>query len=266
MSLKHMIRDLGMKIAPRTTMEILSARSQKLIMLIERREGRVEASKAYAAQFGAVVDSGPFKGMVYPDKTVEERNLINKFIGAYEKQLYPWLEEAAAKGPKKIVNIGSADGFYSVGLAMLCPDATVYSFDTDKWARNATSELAEVNGVKNVEVLGYCDDKWLKNNVTKGTLLLVDCEGAEMHLTDASKIPALLNADLVVELHEHVAPGVEAAIRDWYKDTHNISAVDDPRHTPDAFPQLDNVEESMRMSVLTEGRGVDQRWLYIERK
>ena len=266
MSLKEAIKRVGMTIAPRTTMEVLSARSQKLIMEIEQRRGRVDASKAYVAEHGRAVSDGPFKGMVYPESTVAERNLINKFIGAYEKQLYPWLETAIAKKPKKIVNIGSADGYYSVGLAMRCPQATVYSFDTDRWARNATQALVDENGVNNVEVLAYCDTKWLKSNISEDTLLLIDCEGAEMHLADASQIPSLLKADLVIELHEHVAPGVEEAIRSWYGSTHNISAVDDPRHQPDAFPQLDSVAPDMRMEVLTEGRGVDQRWLYLEKK
>ncbi|MEL6686854.1 MAG: hypothetical protein AAFP97_04460 [Pseudomonadota bacterium] len=266
MSLKEAIKNVGMTVAPRMTMELLSARSQKLIMEIEQKRGRVDASKAYVREFGPAVTEGPFKGMVYPDMTIAERNLINKFIGAYEKQLYPWLETAVQKKPKKIVNIGSADGYYSVGLAMRCPDATVYSFDTDRWARGATQALADVNNVKNIEVLAYCDTKWLKGNIGSDTLLLIDCEGGEMQLADAKRIPNLLDADLVIELHDHVVPGIEEKIRSWYGETHTISAVDDPRHQPDAFPQLESVAPDMRMEVLTEGRGPDQRWLYLERQ
>lgn len=262
-SLKEIIKNTGMSLAPQFTMEILSARSQKLIMRLEAADGRVDASRQYAEKYGATVTEGPFVGMTYPAQTVSERNLINKFLGVYEDQLHPWIKEAIGYQPHKIINIGAADGYYTVGLAMQCPQSTVIAFDTDSWARHATKALASENHIDNVQVKSYCDTRWLEKNVDDGTLLLVDCEGGEEVLLDTRKAPRLAKASIIVELHEHVVPNLKNTITERFSHTHDIRSVPDRDRSTHQHKSLEFLTQAMRQRVLSEGRSWAQTWLYL---
>lgn len=266
MPLKEIIKKAGMTIAPKMTMEILSARSQKLIMSLEAGDGRVDASRQYVEKHGPEVTKGPFVGMAYPSQTVLERNLINKLLGSYEDQLYPWIEDAIHRSPKKIINIGSADGFYTVGLAMRCPESTVIAFDTDNWARNSTMALARENNVDRVEVKSYCDTRWLENNVDEGTLLLVDCEGGEDMLLDRVAAPSLAKPSIIVELHEHVVPNLKKTIYERFEQSHDIEAVEDRDRSNDNYEELQFLSPETRARVISEGRSWNQTWLYMKPK
>ena len=266
MGLKASIKSMGMAVLPRTTMELLSARSQKLIMDSERNDGRLAASKEFVRRFGRTVQAGPFQGLTYPETTIMRRNLVHKLLATYEHQLHEWLEIAINSNYKKIINIGSADGYYTVGLAKRCPDAEVIAFDTDAWARAATEEFANENNVNNVSVLSFCTSAWLNRNVSSGTLLLVDCEGAEAHLLDVNKAPALLAADIIVELHEHVVRDLSATLNGRFDATHEIQTLGDPSLDGQSIPQLEFLDPPMRDRVVSEGRMYQQKWQFIRRR
>ena len=255
-----------MCIAPRLAMEVLSNRSQRLIMRLERDSGRVLASRQFLESQGPEVQSGPFRGMRYPEFSCHSRNLIPKFIASYEDELYPWIEEAVGKGYQQIINIGSADGYYTVGLALRMPQAHVIGFDTDRWARKATRALASENNADNVEVLSMCTTEWLRHNVKDGTLLLVDCEGCEAHLLDVDRAPELSSCDLIVELHDAQAPGIADKLKAWFGKTHDIRCVEaKPKEAAD-YPALHVVPENMRSAVISEGRHGPQEWYFITRR
>jgi hypothetical protein len=41
-----------------------------------------------------------------------------KFLGTYERELYSVIERAIELAPRYVLNIGCAEGFYAVGLAL----------------------------------------------------------------------------------------------------------------------------------------------------
>lgn len=266
MSLKSSIKSTAMRVAPRLAMEVLSNRSQRLIMRIERETGRVQASQQYIRSQGAEVQAGPFKGMRYPDFSCRSRNLIPKLVASYEDELYPWVEEAIGKGYRQIVNIGTADGYYTVGLALRVPRAHVVGFDTDRWARKATRALAAENGADNVEVLSMCTTEWLMRRLEPGALLLVDCEGCEAHLLDVNRAPILSSCDLIVELHDAQAPGIADKLKAWFGKTHDIRSIDARPKNPAGYGTLGIVSRDLQASVISEGRHGPQEWYFITRK
>jgi hypothetical protein len=48
-----------------------------------------------------------------------------KFLGTYERELHRVIERAIWRRPKYVLNIGCAEGFYAVGLAIRLNDAQV---------------------------------------------------------------------------------------------------------------------------------------------
>ena len=120
--------------------------------------------------------------MMYSPRSLD-RHVTPKLMGTYEMELHFFLEEAIKAGPEQLINVGSAEGYYAVGLAWRPPDAAVFAFDADSWARERTAEMAQVNGCTNLQTRGLCTEQWLVDNVRDKTLVIMDCEGCESGLT-----------------------------------------------------------------------------------
>jgi hypothetical protein len=175
------------------------------------------------------------------------------------------MEEIIARKYPVIVNVGSADGYYTVGLAMRCCRSKLIAFDTDPWARTATRALAIENDVTNVEVSRMCTPKWMRSSLPKGSVALLDCEGFEAQLLDLATAPNLVESDFLVELHEHIVPGIGDRIKESFERTHDVRTVASRKKQPDNYPELIEIAPHMRHRVIYE-RGLGQRWLYLTRK
>jgi hypothetical protein len=264
MSIKHAIRDWALVAAPHLTLQILSWRSQRQIIASERKSGRLAASKEFVRNNGPYVLGGPFVGLEYPKRTIAKRNLVGKLLASYEDELHDFVEASLANPHTMIVNVGSADGYYSVGYALRAPKIPVIAFDTDPWARRATRDLAILNGVQNVRVKSMCTPEWLGQNLKEGSLILSDCEGYETVLLDPAIAPHLKSATILVEIHEHNSPGAEETIRHRFAYTHDINFVTSREKNPENYKALAVVPEEMRAHVISEGRGrYVQNWLLL---
>jgi hypothetical protein len=148
-----------------------------------------------------VVLSGPFAGMKYFNEIVWGA-IEPKWLGTYEQELHPLMRRILQTNYSNIIDVGSAEGYYAVGLATKFPLARVYSYDTDPWARSQQRRLADLNGAKNLEIDKYCTGKELTDHITGRALLICDIEGYEYDLLNPQKTPALRKCDILVELHE----------------------------------------------------------------
>src|ERR1700722_2566319 len=73
------------------------------------------------------VRTGPFAGMRYGSVSVGSA-YIPKLLGIYERELSSFIEAACLKRPDLIVDVGAAEGYYAVGLAVRNPTAKVIAF------------------------------------------------------------------------------------------------------------------------------------------
>lgn len=180
----------------------------------------IEAGDSYCIQKylpnGYSVHSGVFKGMKYLD-TATGSSLNPKLIGTYESQVYPWIEKLK-DSYKHIINLGCAEGYYAVGLALRFPHSHVYAYDTDAIARTLCAKLARINNVSNISLGSHFGAKNMK--LHKGESLIVcDIEGAEVDLLDPHKHPPLLEYDFIIECHDHILPA-SATLIDRFQKTH----------------------------------------------
>src|SRR4051812_16408166 len=81
------------------------------------------------------VISGPFRTMRLPIEYTMTNQLAPMLLGVYEAELQPWVEAAINRRHDVIVNVGAAEGYYAVGLAMRVPQAISYAYDTDPAAQ-----------------------------------------------------------------------------------------------------------------------------------
>lgn len=212
---------------------------------------------------------GPFEGMRYPGLKAMGSSLFPKLIGSYERELHPVIEAVCAKPYTEIVDIGSAEGYYAVGLAMRIPGARVFAFDTDAGALESCEEMAELNGVSDRLVTGpFCDAATLKAVPFTGKGLVIgDCEGYEKYLFTEEVVPFLAPHDVLIEVHDYIDIETSRLLRERFRGTHDLTevrSIDDitKAQTYD-YEELRRYSLSERRLLLGEERTAIMEWFYL---
>lgn len=264
---KKIIKSVLKRVAPETTLRLSAARSRRHAQRLEAAWGLTEETRKFVERYGNAVLAGPFSGMTYPPRSLG-RHVTDKLMGTYEMELHSFLEEAIKAEPERVIDVGSAEGYYAVGLARRLPDATVFAFDADSWARERTAEMGAVNGSTNLKTLGLCTEQWLVDNVHNKTLVIMDCEGCEAGLT--TFVPSCRSHLLswwLIELHETQSPGVTHTLLQRFNQTHHTGLCTSRSRTREDLP--DFLKSEMNLPVLKwmdEHRDPGQQWLLCRPK
>jgi hypothetical protein len=221
-------------------------------------------TRRVADELGLTVRSGPFPGLRYVERAVTAPHLADclpaKLLGSYERELHPAIERALDCGVESIVNVGAADGYYAVGLALRAPATRVHAFETDEGRRDLCAELACVNGVaERLEIARECDPAWLAS-LEGNHLVLVDCEGCEVGLLGPDQAAALSHSVVIVELHDFIDPRA-SGVAEAFRATHSTELLDaEPRHCGE-FPELEFLGWKNRELAVSEVRSHPTRWM-----
>ena len=215
---------------------------------------------------GVTVQHGPFAGMTYL-MNVHEGALAARLLGSYESELHPYLMAFAEAGLDDVVDIGSAEGYYAVGMARLLPEAQIHAFDIDEAARTLCGQLAAANGVSDrVHIGGEFSGADFAGFVGKRALVIVDIEGAETDLLDPERWPALKALQIIVETHPQASPGVTQELIRRFSGSHLIALVhQQPKTTP--LPGCLKEEGHMdSLLAVWEWRSKPTPWLVMKPK
>jgi hypothetical protein len=207
------------------------------------------------SRHGPIVQTGPFAGLrLLPDE-LRGSSLAPMLLGSYEEELHSVLEELIAARPKRIINIGSGEGYYAVGLACRLPGADVYAFDIDPPSQQLARETAGINRVSDrVYVDGVCTQERLEELLMPQTLVMMDCEGCELALLHPTQVPSLRNTTLLVELHDWVDPNTSSTVLLRFRDTHSSRIIGVAPRVVDDYPVLQELDPAVREFTLQEGR------------
>jgi hypothetical protein len=176
---------------------------------------------------GRRVAAGPFAGMRYIRGAVGSA-YVPKLLGIYERELQPFVEQGCALNYPLIIDIGSAEGYYAIGLAIRNPTARVIAFEASRKGQDALREMAQSNQVsERVDIRGTCDPGALQEALAgeERMLIICDVEGFEQQLLDPEQIIALRKAAILVELHEFISPGITERLKDRFAPTHAIETI-----------------------------------------
>ena len=219
------------------------------------------------AQTQGKVQTGPFKGMVIIPRTMwGDGDTAAKLMGVYEDELHGFIEQAVASQPDVVINVGSAEGYYSIGIAGRLPNTPVLAVDIDDRAAQIVNDNAIANGLSNVTAIKQLvDQQWLKNqcNQYKCPLLIFDCEGAELELLDPAVLTELSWCSILVECHDCVTPGITDSLQSRFASTHEISKVAQCTKDPYQFSWCDNLSDCDKWALVHEGRPSTMTWLYM---
>ena len=216
------------------------------------------------------VSLGPFRGMQYI-KNAHGSAFSPKLIGTYEKELHPIVKEIVENKYECIVDIGSAEGYYAVGLTYAYKkrgyqNFKVYAYDINKKAQKALRELAVLNGVAaHIEIKTLCDHDELNSFKGKNTFVLCDIEGSEMELLDPQKCPNLYNMDMLVEVHDGAESYITDELKRRFDSTHTIDVINFTSRNFTESPWW-LLFRSVRRGSVSEGRRKGLKWMYLKVK
>jgi hypothetical protein len=222
---------------------------------------------------GMRVIAGPFEEMKYVRRAIGSA-LLPKLLGIYERELHPVVNQIIATGFDNALDVGAAEGYYAVGLAMRCPRTSVVAFEIESEGRMLMREMAQLNGVTNLDVRARCSPVELTQALQQShgrNLVICDCEGYEQELLDLDAVPALRSASILVELHEIFSRGINQCIRARFGATHTIEEIWGETRRPEEFPLSPTfytrlLPQKYILYALSEARPERPNWFWMKPK
>jgi hypothetical protein len=217
--------------------------------------------------------------MRYVDASIGSAYLP-KLLGTYERELAYLIEQVCANPPGLIVDLGAAEGYYAVGLALRNSHARVIAFEQDIAGREALRKMARLNGVADqVEIRGRCEAADLQLCLSSWSaevahvpdrvpFVICDVEGDERLLLDLATVPSLETANVLVEIHEFIRPGITEELRARFAPTHSIECIWQSARSRGEFPFSSAgtwlLPGSYLDAALSEWRPVRMCWLWMK--
>lgn len=224
----------------------------------------VMLDRTLEARSGSKVLAGPFRGMDYPVRAAEGARAA-RLLGAYEASLAPVIETIISRPYATVIDLGCAEGYYAVGLARRMPQARVLARDTSDAAQALCRALAAANGVADrVEVGGLFSHADFALCEAGPSVVICDIEGAEGALLDPVAAPGLVHADILVEVHEGMRPGLVALLAGRFTVTHRITRLDRALRPDRLPPWAERLSDLDRLLLLWEWRATPTPWLWME--
>ena len=236
----------------------------------QKKEENFEKLKKHL--YPPIVRNGPFKGLKYPEFISYGSAIFPKIIGSYESELHPIIEEFCKKEYSQIINIGSGEGYYAVGLAMRIPNAVIHAYELLPEAQKFIKQMAELNGVANrIVIHDKCtEEELLSFSYSNRTLIICDCEGAEKEIFKQQIIKYISKCDLIIEVHDFVDINISDYLYHLFYETHSIEriqSIDDIiKAKTYSYPELETLDLSTKYFALCEGRPTIMEWLILKSK
>ncbi len=194
-----------------------------------------------------------------------------RILGTYEMELWEIVADLCDRPHDGIVNIGAAEGYYAIGLALLKPNSRTVAFEADPEIAACLHANVRLNGVEErIRLADLCTLDDLRAELTglHQPLVLIDVEGAERELLDPAKIPALVRSEVLVEIHDFAGPEIGAEIAARFQPTHQLTEVWTRNRTvhdipPGVFHWLSHLLPGHGVRFLDEGRGTRMRWFHL---
>jgi hypothetical protein len=253
--LSAIIKPLAKKaLPPKIVLALRAYRNRKMLKL--------------AKLTNSVVLTGPFKGTKYPESCLlpfaSSGGILAKLLGCYEAECHPFIEAACGQTYSQVINIGAGEGYYAVGLARRMPNVPIIAFEADASNRELCAALAAENGAaKQIRILGTCTPEALHNILETEALIICDCEGAEAEILRGDIAVNLLTADILVELHDFIVPGVSRTIVNRFSRSHKIEIVASSPRDPAEYPFVSKLNAEDQELFLVEKRPCRMEWAFM---
>ncbi len=264
---KQALKAILRAVAPGYYDSLAMTRANRHGIAVMEKHGIPAITKTVIERCGMKVLTGPFAGMNYITESAGS-SFLPKLIGSYESELHGVLQSVLATEYETAVDVGSAEGYYAVGLAMrLRGSPRIHAFDINPEAQTLCRKLASENGMaEKVIIESFCDPARLQQKLKGRSLVVCDCEGYEFDLLKPDLVPALAQADILVELHDVLKPGITPALMERFATSHAITLIDTAERKPEDYPMISFLAPDEQNSALSEFRNGFQQWAFMTPK
>lgn len=220
---------------------------------------------------GPVVSDGPFRGMkLSTDPWWGGFDLISKILGNYEPHVIEHILALADKDISTFVDIGSADGYFPIGLTFNDIFQKAYAFEISAEARAKMQTSIEHNGCSEKIVIGEEANAETLQRVLdtySETVTLIDIEGAEYDFLSDEVLNMLQTSYVICELHPWLATDGERKQQELISRASKIfhvSFLQRKSYEPNKFSSLDEFSDDERLLACSEGRPRNMQWIALE--
>lgn len=221
--------------------------------------------------FKNTIKYGPFKGMVFTkDHWWGASDRSAMLLGIYEEEIL----NSLMLTPRKynvFVNIGAADGYYSIGSLISRKYTMSYAFEISAKGRDIISKNAALNKVsKKIKIFGEATKDFYKDIPKKyidKSVILIDIEGAEFSLLNRRLFEQIKNSIIFVELHDWSFKDGKKKLEILMTETKPFFKVTILKTTSrdlSKFPELSEYSDSDRWLIASEGRPRLMSWLRLD--
>ncbi|PWU04527.1 MAG: hypothetical protein C5B51_16610 [Terriglobia bacterium] len=244
----------------RASNTISAYRSRNHQIRYVERMGIPKDNLAFIRAYGETVMGGPFQGLRYPASELGVRPSVPYLLGIAEKELHGVLNTAFSRSYDCVINIGSAEGYYAVGLAWKLR-IPAYAFEPEPRERHYCRVLAKRNNVQHLlTVRSWFSERQMRQFANRRCLVVCDCEGYETNLFRPGTVDWTRQWDLIIELHGREA---EELLVSRFSTSHCVSLIEaEDRHEAD-YPMLHGVVGNPSAAI-SENRPMPSRWLWAE--
>lgn len=191
-----------------------------------RKKIKNQIVRDYFSDF--VVCDGPFSSMRLANINYSIESILPKLSGSYEFEIHHVINRIIENKHCFIVNVGCAEGYYLVGLALKIPNCQLIGFDSYVGNQELCRNNSVLNGVSDrIQVFGYADESSILNlKPNQNMLFFSDCEGAELDIFTERVIQKFNTSDFLIETHDCYKPGLTIELIRRFKSTHDVQIFD----------------------------------------
>ena len=219
-----------------------------------------------------VVQSGIFKNLRYPKIYSYGSVIFPKLIGIYEKQLHKPINEFKKNSYDTVINIGAAEGYYAVGMALNFPQSKVVAIDKSIEALNFLKEMSIINHTQDRVKIINGDAKIFLEEIdpNQSYLVICDCEGCEHDIFSKKNIENLKKSDLIIEMHysEEYLIFIEEknSFLERFKKYHDYEIVKHQNTRLEDLKDLENITIKHAIKITNEVRAENAEWIIFKSK
>ena len=216
---------------------------------------------------------GPFYGMTFcDDHWWGGSDRGSMLLGIYEEEILNAIMTVSNKY-NVFIDLGAADGYYSIGSLISKKFQTSYSFEISAKGREVIQKNATLNRVSNnLHIFGEATKDFYKNIPERDlnlAVILIDIEGAEFSLLNSELFSHLKKSIIFIELHDWFFEDGEkkmTKLMDDAKPFFKISKLTTTSRDLSKFPELLDYPDSERWLIASEGRSKLMTWLRLDPK
>lgn len=251
------------------SMLVMNKRGMSIAVGKKRQSLSLELSK----RLKHTVKYGPFSGMKFShDNWWGGSDRGAMLLGIYESEVL----NSIMTTPKKynvFVDLGAADGYYSIGSLISRRFKTSYSFEISAKGRAVIQQNAILNKVENkLHIFGEAtQDFYLsipKKDLDKA-VIVIDIEGGEFSLLNKESFSYLKKSIIYIELHEWFFEDGKKKLQKLMNDAKpffKISSLTTTSRDLSKFSELADYADSERWLIASEGRSKLMTWLKLDPK